>query len=214
VLAEALERGPLAAGQAAVVREREDALDRDGDERRHHEADVLAARREQVRDQHVDDEDVEQCPALEHGDALVTPRGDAAHEAEHHEAAEDGDRPEHPTADEAPRRVGDLTDQPGQQRDAGEQLERAEEELVVDEEDRLMARHVLRERPPRHGHRVADHREEHEHVDADGRSEEGRHARQHEDEQGDGERLGGPHERDGAHHEREGEDGEVDVAGP
>ena len=97
---------------------------------------------------------------------------------------------------------------------AGEQLERAEEQLVVDEEDRLAARHVLRERPPLHRHGVADHREEHEHVEADGRTEEGGDAGQHEHEQGDRERVGRPHEGDDAHDERQREDGEVDVAGP
>ena len=151
---------------------------------------------QQVGDEHVDDEHVEQRPALEDGDPPVAAGRDAADEAERRtKPVKMRDRPEHPAADEAPRRVGDAADQPGEQRDAGEQLERAEEQLVVDEEDRLVARHVLRERPPRHRHGVADHREEHEDVDADGRAEEGGDARQHQDEQGDRERLGRPRSR-------------------
>ena len=70
-------------------------------------------------------------------------------------------------------------------RTAGEQrdLERGDGQVVVDEHQRLARRHVLRRRPPRAGHDVADHRQTEGDAQREPRREEPR--ARHDDEHGE-----------------------------
>ena len=105
-------------------------------------------------------------------------------------ALEREDRQQQPAAAESPRVRGGRPHHPRGQRHREHHLQRRDGQLVVDVEDRLLRREVLRERPPARRGPVAHEREEHDQVDASRGIRQSRHARHDQEEGRQRQRLG------------------------